>query len=107
MPVIEVDPEGRVTHINVFTVDPGRQQELIDSLTETVRVASTLAGWVSASIHASLDGTKVTNYVQFESEDAGRNVTRELLRRGLIQRNTALGSVEPGAYRVVAVNEAD
>lgn len=99
MPTI-IAGTGTVTHINVFTVAPDRQDDLVRSLIETVRAASTMPGWVSASIHRSLDGRQVTNYVQFESAEAGRRVTQQLLGLGLIQRNTALGTVAPGQYEV-------
>ena len=36
--------DGRVTHINVFTVDPKDQDALVASLTETIDHASTLPG---------------------------------------------------------------
>jgi hypothetical protein len=100
MPVIEAG-NGMVTHINIFTVPRERQQELVDSLTETVNAAARIPGWISASIHRSLDGTQVVNYVQFESREAAQRVTRELLASGYIQRNTALGRVAPGQYEVV------
>jgi heme-degrading monooxygenase HmoA len=106
MPTIE-PATTVVTHINVFTVDPARQQALVDSLIETVKEAKNVPGWISASIHKSFDGRQVVNYVQFESQAAAQAVTRHLLARGLIQRNTALGSVAPGQYEVAYVLEKD
>lgn len=99
MPTIGTD-NGLVTQINVFSVEPGRQQELVDSLVETVRAAAALDGWVSASVHRSHDGRKVTNYVQYESREAAQRVTSALLEMGLIQRNVAIGRVDPGEYEV-------
>jgi hypothetical protein len=99
MPSI-VAGNGIVTHINVFTVAPERQDELVQSLIETVRAARQMPGWISASVHKSLDGRQVTNYVQFESREAAQRVTQQLLALGLIQRNTAIGSVSPGQYEV-------
>jgi quinol monooxygenase YgiN len=99
MPSIEVG-NGIVTHINVFTVAPERQDELVQSLVETVQAARAMPGWISASIHRSLDGRQVTNYVQFESREAAQRVTQQLLAMGLIQRNTAIGMVSPGQYKV-------
>ncbi len=93
--------DGVVTHINVFTTTPDKQQALVDSLTGTVKAASEVPGWISASIHKSFDGTHVVNYVQFESHEAAQRVTRHLLAAGFIQRNTALGRVAPGQYEVV------
>ena len=98
MPVIET---GMVTHINVFSVAPDKQQALVDSLIETVNEAKKVPGWVSASIHKSFDGFQVVNYVQFASAAAAQTVTKHLFSRGLIQRNVAIGSVAPGQYEVV------
>lgn len=100
MPKIEAGT-SIVTQINIFSVAPERQDELVSSLRETVVAASKMQGWISASIHRSADGRKVANYVQFESTEAARRVTQELLTMGLIQRNTAIGMVSPGQYEVV------
>lgn len=105
MPTITVG-NGVVTHVNVFTTTPDKQQALVESLTDTVKFASTLPGWISASVHKSFDGTKVINYVQFESHEAAQNVTRQLIASGWIQRNTALGHVEPGQYEVAFTLES-
>lgn len=73
MQTIEAE-NGVVTHINVFTVPREKQQQLIDSLKETVKAAREVPGWLSASIHQSFDGTQVVNYVQFESREAAQAV---------------------------------
>ena len=57
-----------VTLINVFTVEPENQGRLIEAWqSSTDEVIRHLPGFVSANIHASLDGTKVVNYAQWES----------------------------------------
>lgn len=100
MPFIESGNEI-VTHINVFTVAPDKQQLLVDSLTETVNAARKVEGWLSASIHKSFDGTQVVNYVQFESHAAAQAVLRHLSAEGHLQRNINFGSVAAGQYQVV------
>ena len=87
-----------VVHINVFTVAPEQQQELVDSLIETINAARTVPGWLSARLHRSFDGTRVVNYVQYESHEAAQAVLRH---KGYLKRNTELGSVAPGQYEVV------
>ena len=60
-----------VTLINVFTVAREDQQRLVDVLVDATRkVMSKQPGFVSASIHKSLDGTRVTNYAQWRSREA-------------------------------------
>lgn len=91
---------GRITHINVFETTPDKQQALVDSLIASVNEASKVPGWISATIHKSPDGRFVTNYVQFESDEAARAVLQRLAQTGHLQRNTALGRVSPGQYEV-------
>src|ERR687885_573662 len=60
-----------VTLINVFTVDPLEQQRLVEVLVDaTQAVMRKQPGFVSANIHRSLDGTRVTNYAQWRSREA-------------------------------------
>lgn len=100
MPLIV--PNTRVvTQINVFTVAPGRQQPLIDNLARAAAVAREVDGWLSASLHRSLDGTRVVNYAQSADEDAARRVIAHLTECGLIDANAAHGTAHPGLYEVV------
>ncbi len=51
-----------VTLINVFTVEPTRQKQLVDLLIRaTEATMRNLPGFVSANIHKSVDGTRVVN----------------------------------------------
>jgi quinol monooxygenase YgiN len=57
-----------VTLINVFSVSPENQQRLVDLLVEATRTTMRhIPGFVSASIHKSADGARVTNYAQWRS----------------------------------------
>jgi quinol monooxygenase YgiN len=59
------------TLINVFTVDPDKQQQLVDTLIETTEGwVKSLPGFISASIHKSLDGARVVNYAQWKDKEA-------------------------------------
>ena len=59
-----------MTLINVFTVKPEKQQALVDLLIEaTERTMKGQRGFVSATIHRGVDGTKVVNYAQWRSKD--------------------------------------
>jgi quinol monooxygenase YgiN len=60
-----------VTLINVFTVRPGDQDRVVDLLeAATEQTMKKLPGFVSASIHKSLDGVRVANYAQWQSREA-------------------------------------
>lgn len=98
MPIIRAG--AAVTQINVFTVEPDNQRPLIDYLAQAARVASEVPGWMSASLHRSLDGTRVVNYAQSEDLDAARRVIQHLKARGLLEGNKAFGQAHPGLYEV-------
>jgi antibiotic biosynthesis monooxygenase (ABM) superfamily enzyme len=54
-----------LTLINVFTVAPEKQEELVDLLIEaTEQTMRHLPGFISANIHKSYDGRRVVNYTQ-------------------------------------------
>jgi quinol monooxygenase YgiN len=60
-----------ITLINVFTVRPEHQAELVALLTRTTEEFMVgLPGFVSANIHASTDGVRVVNYAQWASAEA-------------------------------------
>ena len=94
--------KGIVTQINTFTVPAGGQQALIDVLAEAVMCARQEPGWISASLHRSLDGTRVVNYAQSENLAAAEAIDRRLKREGFIDCNKAYGEAHPGLYEVVA-----
>jgi protein-L-isoaspartate(D-aspartate) O-methyltransferase len=59
------------TAISVFTVEPHHQRRLADLLVRTTEeVISRLPGFLSASIHKSLDGTRVITSAQWQSREA-------------------------------------
>ncbi|MFD4373850.1 antibiotic biosynthesis monooxygenase family protein [Streptomyces sp. NPDC058486] len=58
------------TLINVFTVPPARQRELLALLAHaTETTMKHQPGFICANFHASQDGQRVVNYAQWESED--------------------------------------
>jgi hypothetical protein len=104
MPFIRTDA-GIVTQINTFTVPPGGQQPLIESLREAAQFASTTPGWLSASLHRSHDGTRVVNYAQSDSIEAAQRVIERLRAAGFLDRNAQYGEAHPGLYDVVFTME--
>jgi quinol monooxygenase YgiN len=96
------DESGIVTLINVFTVDPTNQQRLVDLLTRaTDGFVSSAPGFMSSTLHRSVDGTKVTMYAQWRSAEdyqAMRNDPRPL---PFLQEALTIAKFEPGMYEIV------
>lgn len=99
MPTIKLDNDI-ITQINVFTVPPGKQDALIAYLAEAARAAREVEGWLSASLHRSLDGTRVVNYAQSANQVAAKRVFDHLTAKGLIDGNKRFGEAHPGLYTV-------
>jgi quinol monooxygenase YgiN len=94
-----------MTLINVFTVEPARQQELVQLLvTATEEVVQHQPGFISANIHASADGERVVNYAQWESEQAFRAMLANPQAREHMDAMTRFAHAEPRLYGVASVH---
>lgn len=90
-----------LTLINVFTVAPERQQDLVTALEEaTERSIRYRPGFVSVNIHASLDGTRVVNYAQWESREHLEAMLADPASNDHIQKISELASSDPQLYQV-------
>src|SRR5690348_18132795 len=91
-----------LTLINVFTVEPANQRqlvELLDRATETsVRHAP---GFISSSLHRGLDGTKVTMYAQWRSVEDYQAMREDPAPLPFLQEALTIATFEPGMYEVV------
>jgi quinol monooxygenase YgiN len=91
-----------ITLINVFTVEPANQRRLIELLTEATDVSVRRAlGFVSASLHRSTDGTKVTMYAQWRSIDEYQAMRQDPAPLPFFQEALKIAKFEPGIYEVV------
>jgi heme-degrading monooxygenase HmoA len=96
-----------VTLINVFTVEPENQDRLIEVWQRsTDEVIRHLPGFVSANIHASLDGTKVVNYAQWESQEAFTSMFSDPAAAEWLGKLAEIGTPAPVLCRVVSVHHA-
>ena len=93
---------GVITLINVFTVEPANQRRLIELLTEATEISVRQAtGFVSASLHRSTDGTKVTMYAQWRSIEAYQAMRNDPRPMQYFKEALAIATFEPGIYEVV------
>jgi quinol monooxygenase YgiN len=93
-----------VTVINVFTVAPENQARLIELLTRaTESTVSRLPGFISASLHRSVDGAKVTMYAQWRSLEDYQRMRENQTASPFLTEALTFSSFEPGLYRVERV----
>ena len=67
----EIRPAAEyATFINTFRCRPANQAEVVQINVDIVeQVARTMPGFISASVHRSIDGTRVINYLQWETPE--------------------------------------
>ena len=90
-----------MTLINVFTVEAGNQRRLVEILIEATEVVRRAPGFVSASLHRSTDGTKVTMYAQWRSIDDYQAMRQDPVPLPFLQEALTIAKFEPGVYEVV------
>ena len=69
--MVTLDPNaGLLVLINTFTVDPAKADELLAVLSRaTEERMRHMPGFISASLHVSLDKRSVANYAQWRSKE--------------------------------------
>ena len=91
-----------VTFINVFTVEPVNQLRLMELLAratdQSVRHAH---GFVSATLHRSLDGTKVTMYAQWRTIEDYQAMRNNAAASDYLQEALSIAKFESGMYEIV------
>jgi quinol monooxygenase YgiN len=91
-----------VTLINVFTVEPANQERLLDLLARATETSVRHApGFISASLHRGLDGTKITMYAQWRSAEDYEAMRRNPAPLPYLQQALAIAKFDPGMYEVV------
>ncbi len=94
--------DSQLVLINVFTVTPADQRRLIELLTEaTERFVRYAPGFISARLHRSLNGTKVTMYAQWRSMDDYEAMRADPAPLPYLQHALAIATFEPGMYEIV------
>jgi quinol monooxygenase YgiN len=93
-----------VTLINVFTVEPADQQQLLELLTRATEASVRHApGFISSSLHRGIDGTKVTMYAQWRSIEDYQAMRENPAPLPYLQQALAIARFEPGVYEVVEI----
>lgn len=96
------EPNGDITMINVFDVEPGNQQRLVDLLVRAnENVMSKQPGYLSARIHRSLDGRKVAVYAGWRSRADFEALAANPDAAAHMRRARDLATFEPVLYEIV------
>ena len=103
MPNIHTDKQG-VTQITVIDAEPDKQAEALSVMTERARFMSRQPGFVSISLHRSLDGRRIINYIQWENPESLRSAHQSPeFRKKWGHFDQVTDAIDPHLYEVVEV----
>lgn len=74
---VEIKVGTTITHLAEFRMLPANQPEMVRRTTEEVDRALSSPGLISATFHRSLDGTRLFNYGQWESQAAFEAILKQ------------------------------
>jgi heme-degrading monooxygenase HmoA len=95
------------TFINTFRCRPEDQAEVVEINVDIVeQVAWTFPGFISASVHRSTDGTRVVNYLQWETAEHLSAMQRSSEFQAIARRFSGLIEFEPHEFEVAHVADA-
>ena len=106
MPHIRSDKQP-VTQLTTVEVEPGKQAEALSLMSERARFMSRQPGFVSISLHRSLDGRRIVNYIQWENEDLLRAAHKSpAFRKEWSHFDQLTDEIDPHLYEVAYVTDS-
>ena len=103
MPTIRTDNQP-VTQITIVEAEPDKQDQALLLMSERARFMARQPGFVSISLHRSLDGRHIVNYVQWKSRDLLEAAHKSPeFRKEWNQFDRLTGEIDPQLYEVAQV----
>jgi quinol monooxygenase YgiN len=103
MPQIDKDQQP-VTQITIIESEPEKQAEALSVMTQRAEFMANQPGCISISLHRSLDGKRIVNYIQWENRDQLRLAHQSPeFRREWGRFDELTGSIDPHLYEVAHV----
>src|SRR5437762_5659349 len=103
MPQIQTD-HRTVTQITVIEAEPEKQQEALSLMAERARFMARQPGFVSISLHRSLDGRRIVNYVQWQNRELLQSAHRSPeFRKQWNEFDSLTDEIDPHLYEAAEV----
>jgi len=103
MPQIQMDKQP-TTQITIIEAEPGKQDEALSIMTERARFMSRQPGFISFSLHRSLDGRRIVNYIQWETAELLQAAHQsDEFRKRWNQFEAATDEIDPNLYEVAEI----
>jgi heme-degrading monooxygenase HmoA len=106
MPNIRTDKQ-LVTQITIVESEPDKQAEALAVMTERARFMARQPGFVSISVHRSLDGRRLVNYIQWQNRDLLQAAHKSPeFRKEWTRFDELTDEIDPHLYEVAHVMES-
>ena len=93
-----------VTQITVIDAEPEKQHEALSLMAERARFMARQPGFVSISLHRSLDGRRIINYVQWQNRELLQRAHKSPdFRKAWRQFDDLADLIDPHLYEVAEV----
>ncbi|MCC8952874.1 antibiotic biosynthesis monooxygenase [Bradyrhizobium sp. Pear77] len=97
-----------VTQITVIEAEPKKQNEALSLMVDRARFMARQPGFVSTSLHRSLDGRRIVNYIQWQSRELLESAHQSPdFRKEWVKFDHLTDQIDPHLYEVVEVLDAD
>lgn len=91
-----------VTQITVVETDPEKQADALSVMTERARFMARQPGFISISVHRSLDQRRIVNYIQWESREQLQSAHKSPeFRKEWAHFDKLTDEIDPHLYEVV------
>lgn len=97
-----------VTQITIVDSEPDKQAEALSIMAERARFMARQPGFVSISLHRSLDGRRIVNYVQWQNRDLLRSAHQSPeFRKEWRHLDQLTDEIGPNLYEIAEVFDSD
>jgi heme-degrading monooxygenase HmoA len=103
MPQIHASDQP-ITQITIVEAEPGKQDEALSLMTERARFMASQPGFVSITLHRSLDGRRIVNYIQWRNREQLRSAHKSPdFRKEWEHLDRLTDDIDPHLYEVVQI----
>ena len=107
MASIQTNPQP-VTQITIVESEPGKQADALSLMAERARFMARQPGFISISLHRSLDGRRIVNYIQWQSRDLLQSAHKSPeFRKEWGHFDQLTDAIDPHLYEVVHVMDSN
>jgi heme-degrading monooxygenase HmoA len=96
-----------ITQITIVEPEPGKEAEALSVMKDRAKFMAAQPGFVSISLHRSLDGRRIVNYVQWKNRDLLQAAQQSpKFRKEWTHFDRITEDIDPHLYEVAHVEDA-